>query len=308
MPESVVSEPTVGSALPRVLDPTAWQAMVLAHQELVDQLTDAHRSRNRHHLAHPVQDFLFTYYRQRPAQLRQWHPGAGVELVAASTDFADRRFYRQDQQTGNTVVDLSEFVAERRETLDLVRRLLPATASATPQFGCFGLHEWAMVHQLHSDTRRHPSWPLRLTPAQTDAVVESHQIKCSHFDAFRFFTPTARPMNLLQPSVGSRVEMEQPGCLHATMDLYKWAYKLVPLLSSDLVVECFLLAREVREWDMRASPYDLRELGYQPVQIETPEGKAAYVARQREFATLGQTLRAKLIASVDSALSTLEVE
>ena len=27
----------------------------------------------------------------------------------------------------------------------------------------------------------------------------------------------------------------------------------------------------VRELDMRASPYDLRELGYEPVPIETPE-------------------------------------
>ena len=32
---------------------------------------------------------------------------------------------------------------------------------------------------------------------------------------------------------------------------------------------------------MRASPYDLTELGYQPVPIETAAGKAEYVAAQR---------------------------
>jgi hypothetical protein len=41
------------------------------------------------------------------------------------------------------------------------------------------------------------------------------------------------------------------------------------------VVGRFRLARDVRELDMRASPYDLADLGYPPVRIETPEGRAA---------------------------------
>ena len=32
-------------------------------------------------MKHPVHDFLFTYYSQRPAQLRRWHPGYGVGLA-----------------------------------------------------------------------------------------------------------------------------------------------------------------------------------------------------------------------------------
>ena len=58
--------------------------------------------------------------------------------------------------------------------------------------------------------------------------------------------------------------MEQPGCLHAGMDVYKWAFKLTPLVPSDLVADAFDLAREIRVLDMEASPYDLRELGYDP--------------------------------------------
>ena len=32
------------------------------------------------------------------------------------------------------------------------------------------------------------------------------------------------------------------------MDLYKWAYKLSPLVPSELVADCFELAREIRRW------------------------------------------------------------
>lgn len=45
-------------------------------------------------------------------------------------------------------------------------------------------------------------------------------------------------------------------------DLYKWAYKLSPLVPSELVADCFALARKIRTLDVRASPYDLADLGY----------------------------------------------
>jgi hypothetical protein len=83
------------------------------------------------------------------------------------------------------------------------------------------------------------------------------------------------------------------------MDLYKWAYKLSPATPGELVADCFELAVEIRELDMRASPYDLREHGYEPVPIETPQGKAAYVAAQRGFAERGAVLRQRLLAVCD---------
>lgn len=45
---------------------------------------------------------------------------------------------------------------------------------------------------------------------------------------------------------------------------------------------------------MRASPYDLSALGYQPVKVETADGKAQYVSAQRELAERGAALRAPL--------------
>jgi hypothetical protein len=190
-------------------------------------------------------------------------------------------------------------VERRGDALAHVRRLLTATASRPAQFGCFGLHEWAMVYRQSPDAVRHAAWPLRLGPEGTDAVVEGHRLRCTHFDAYRFFTPAASPRNALAPTRADTVELEQPGCLHATMDLYKWASKLTPVVSSDLVVDAFVLARDVRELDMRASPYDLSALGYEPVPIETPAGRAEYVAAQRSFAERGAALRARLLAELD---------
>jgi hypothetical protein len=159
-----------------------------------------------------------------------------------------------------------------------------------------------MVYGMKDGEQRHESWPLRLGHAGTDAVVQSRPIRCSHVDAFRFFTEPARPLNVLQPTRSTQVDLEQPGCLHAGMDLYKWAYKLSPLVPSSLVLACFELARDVRVLDMQASPYDLAALGYEPVQIETPEGRAEYAARQRAFAERAQPLRAALLAVCDGAL------
>lgn len=274
-----------------------WEAAEAAHHARVDVATAAHLRRREDGRRHPVEDFLFTYYSQRPAQLRHWHPGPGVVLEgAAGLPRAGWRFYRADG--GGVQLDLPGFAESRGETVQFVADLLGATRARQGQFGCFGLHEWAMVYRLGEDEVRHAGWPLRLGAAGTDAVVEAHQLRCSHYDAFRFYTPPARPLNLLQPTRERQVAMEQPGCLHAGMDLYKWAYKLSPAVPSGLVMDCFDLARDIRELDMRASPYDLTELGYTPVPIETPQGKSEYAAAQRGFAARGQALRDRLLAAL----------
>ena len=73
-------------------------------------------------------------------------------------------------------------------------------------------------------TVRHGQVPLRLGAAGTDAVVESMPLRCSHFDAFRFFTEPAAARNAeaARPA-DDQSRREQPGCVHAAMDCYKWA-------------------------------------------------------------------------------------
>ncbi|TQL61211.1 3-methyladenine DNA glycosylase [Oryzihumus leptocrescens] len=282
------------------MEQAQWRARESAHHERVDAATADHLERRHEGRKHPVNDFLWTYYSHRPAQLRRWHPGAGVGLRGAQGR-ADWKFYRY--AGGLACVDVPAFLAARGDTVRFVRDLLAATASRPAHLGCFGLHEWAMVYRLTPEQVRHADWPLRLGASGTDEVVEAHQVRCSHFDAFRFFTPPARPLNALAPTRDTQPVLEQPGCLHANMDLYKWAYKLTPVVPSDLVADCFDLAREVRALDMRAAPYDLSDLGFEPVRIETTEGKQEYVAAQREFAARAQGLRRRLVDVCDAVLA-----
>ncbi|HZD98096.1 MAG TPA: 3-methyladenine DNA glycosylase [Micromonosporaceae bacterium] len=282
-----------------VLSGLQWRARRSAHESRVDEWIAAHRDRRRVGRKHPVEDFLFTYYSSRPRQLRRWHPGAGVLLADADpADFGPDYTSR----SGGVTLDAARVRSRRGEAIAWMREVLAGTASRPPQFGCFGLHEWAMVYRQSADDLRHSDWPLRLTPAQTAAVVDANRVRCSHFDAFRFFTPAARPLNVLQPTRATQAALEQPGCLHANMDLYKWAYKLSPLVASELVADCFGLAREIRTVDMQASPYDLTGLGYPPIRIETAEGRAEYVAAQRDFADRAGILRVRLLAAIDAAM------
>jgi hypothetical protein len=284
-----------------VLPEPEWRARQDAHERRVDPLVAGHRERAGRGEPHPVEDFLFTYYSLRPARLRRWHPGWGTAIAGPGArgrlSWPDHRAAAGDAVT----LDVEAFLARRGPAVRHVADLLAATASRPAQLGCFGLHEWAMVYR--SPEVRHARHPLRLGSAGTDAVVDGHRIRCSHHDAFRFFTAPARPLNALQPGRADQVVLEQPGCLHATMDLYKWAYKLAPAVPSELTVDCFELARDTRELDMRASPYDLADLGYAPVRIETPHGKAEYVAAQRALATRGQTLRTALLATLTPLLA-----
>ena len=296
--------------LDEVLDEAAWQARAAEHAERVDAFVQPHLARRESRVKHPVHDFLFAYYSQRPAQLRRWHPGFGVGLGGDASAYAGLKGYvvssgstHDDPSALETTTVSAEHVASQRPLLESLHRLLAATAGRTPHFGCFGMHEWAMVYRLSDDETRHADWPLRLGAHGTDAVVESHRIACSHFDAYRFFTGPARPLNTLSPTSADRPAFEQPGCLHAGMDLYKHAFRLTPMICSDLVADCFELARDIRVLDMRAAPYDLADLGFEPIRVETAEGKQEYAAAQRGFAERGAPLRARLVAECERLLA-----
>ena len=283
------------------LAPAAWLALEAAHSARVAPWLDAHAARMRRSEAHPVYDFLFTYYSYAPSHLRRWHPGLGVILAGDEAErFLDWRGYaRLSEGIGSS---LSEIRPERLPGLRWMLSMLEASQSRPARYGCYGLHEWAMVYR--SRDVRHPH-PLRMNPAELSAFVESQPICCTHYDAFRFFTPEARPLNRVQPERATTAEFEQRGCLHANMDLYKWAYKLVPLTSSRLIADCFDLAREIREVDMRASPYDLADLGFEPIRIEDPDGRAEYESLQRQFTLRAEPLRDELIGLLQRVVHTL---
>ncbi|OJX94795.1 MAG: 3-methyladenine DNA glycosylase [Micrococcales bacterium 73-15] len=272
----------------------AWTARAEAHARRADALTAGHRERRAAGSSHAVEDFLYTYYPLRPAVLRRWSPGAGVALAdAAGSPVASARWFTTE---GDAVrLDGRAYLADRAGAVRHHATLLAAVADRPPVFSCFGLHEWAMVYREPAGAHRH-ALPLRLGEAGTDAVVERHQITCSHYDAFRFFTPEATGRNELRPTRELQVELDQPGCLHVGMDLVKVVVHLGPAVPGELALDVVELARDVRELDMRASPYDVSGFGLAPVAIETAAGKAQYVAAQRAFAARAEPLRSALLA------------
>ncbi len=286
---------------PAALELDQWRAMADEHRERVQRWTLPYRNRRARAAPHPVHDFLFRYYRYSMGKLEEWHPRIDQPLRASPQ--ARERFPELPYRPQNGVMerDYSTLEDKDRRRIRWIRDLLVATAGRMPHFGCFGMHEWAMVYR-GDGVRHREAVPLRMSQAEVDAFVESRPITCTHFDAFRFFTSEARPLNRVQPSPENRDELEQPGCVHANMDLYKRAYRSMPWIGSELLWETFQLALRLRSLDMRASPYDLRSLGYDPVPVETPEGRAQYQQEQRALSEEAAAVRSRLIDALGAVL------
>jgi hypothetical protein len=292
---------------PKLLDVSNWQSRVAAHRARAERWTVSARKRRGANRPHPVEDFLFTYYPFSFAKLEEWHPPAdtALECAAELPSCWTKPPYRQH---GSAVqADPALLSAKEAARLHWLHDLLTATRDRAPILACHGLHEWAMVYR-GEQIRHARTTPLRLPQAEIDALVESRPVRCSHFDAFRFFHPDAQPLNRLQPSLMGRRDFEQPACIHANMDLYKWAFKAMPWAGSDLLLDCFELALELRDLDMRASPYDLHDFGLEPVRIETAEGRRHYEREQARLAAKAAPLRQRLIDSLDRVLRAMAGE
>lgn len=246
---------------------------------------------------HPVHDFLFTYYTFSPTKLKQWVPAFEEALSIETKDdlhgFGD---YWYEVHNNTLLPNPKRLQGQAGALVAFIEELCNAVLTRTPRFGCFGLHEWAMVYRLPPEELRHIGCRLRLPPDELARFVESQNLRCTHYDAFRFFTPQAEPLNLFKPTLENRLQNEQAGCLHTNMDIYKWATKLWPWIGSDFIANAFLLALEGRELDMRASPYDLQEHGYPPIRIETEEGRKEYQLLQQQYAQKTLGLRQALAA------------
>jgi hypothetical protein len=271
-----------------------WQRRAARHADRVRPWVDARLARRAAGRKHAVDDFLFDYYPFSPAKLASWHPGFGVVLEGP-----EARSYLAHPgyivASDGVTADPSR-LASKRPRLNLAIRILTGTKSRPAMTGCFGLHEWAMVYGLTQGEVRHEDLPLRVSPGTIAATVDEIGLRCTHIDAFRFFTPPAVPLNGLEPTRATQPDLEQPGCLHASMDLYKYAFWFSPFVSSELVTDCFELARSARQVDMAASPYDCGDLGLAPIRVESAEGRQQYAAAQRELMDQAAPLRARLEA------------
>jgi hypothetical protein len=286
-----------------VLSRTSWQQQQLQHHDAVYQKIGAYLEQRSAQGRDAVTDFLFEYYSFRPSLLARWSPGILVFLEETSPEEVHPTASWFVENGG---IRLNSTLPQKRiQPLKWIIGMLEQTETRPPRLGCMGLHEWAMVYKT---TPRHNAIPLRLPAAEVEMVVERFPIRCTHFDAFRFFSEPAKPLNQFQPTREHFDRFEQPGCLHTNMDLYKWAYKFYPFVPSTLLWDCFLLAWDVRQLDMQASPYDLRSRGMEPVCIETVEGQQEYLRRQEGFFERGKPLRRRLITVLTSLLDAQEAQ
>ena len=289
-----------------ILPEEVWQARQQHHEEAISGLIDDYLDAREQQQKDPILDFLFEYYSFRRSHLKSWSPGVGVGLKVdaghrSNLPRLDGLTVRDDL----AFLDSEQFPEKRVSSITWILDLLQQTQNRPPAFNCFGMHEWAMVYR--AEKVRHPYLPMRFPPEQIAEIVESRPLLCTHYDAYRFFTKQAAPMNRFELSRAQFPNTEQPGCIHSNMDLYKWAFKYFPWISSDVIREAFLLALEARTVDMQASPYDLAGLGYEPITVETPEGRKMYVKRQMDLHEKGKVIRQKLIAEYQRLVNELEL-
>ncbi|MGC6425878.1 MAG: 3-methyladenine DNA glycosylase [Akkermansiaceae bacterium] len=285
---------------PVILSAAKWRALADEHRKSIEKITVPMRERKSRQEKHPVFDFLHTYYSYPLGRLERWHPGLGITLEEAPEDLFPKKYYRHKNRAA--AISRSLLSDKERQRLAWILQLLKFTQTRPPHLACHGLHEWAMVYS-GADIRHRGSAPLRLSQKEIDTLVSSRPISCSHFDAFRFYAPDAVQFNRLSPTLLTREENEQPGCIHANMDLYKWAYKSSPWISSDLLRETLFFAIEAREIDMRAAPYDLATWGYSPIKVETSEGRREYESVQHKLYLKGLKIRQKLIDALTPILA-----
>ncbi|MEX0646746.1 MAG: 3-methyladenine DNA glycosylase [Balneolaceae bacterium] len=277
-----------------------WEKLKNNHEQVIRAFLDPYLKKRSMHQKNPVLDFLFEYYPFRPSQLKRWSPGFGVELeVKGNTELPE--VSELTFSDGTARLDEQLFPARRENSLRWIHNLLVKTSQKKPFFGCFGMHEWAMVYK--AGQVRHQQIPFRLTDSEIAECVESRPLLCTHFDAFRFFTEPAQPLNKHDLSRDNFSDMEQPGCIHTNMDLYKWAFKFYPWISSEMIREAFFLAVETRKIDMQASPYDLREFGLEPIKIETESGRKQYLDKQVMIFEKSKPVRAKLTEAYSGLLN-----
>src|ERR1700712_3300545 len=113
----------------RVLDEPVWTEREDRYVARVAPFLEARERRVDSGEAHPVWDFLFSYYSLRPRQLRRWHPGYGVALAGNSAGrFLGRAGYGR---RGETVSVTDGYLSSRLDTIGFIAALLRATAGRT---------------------------------------------------------------------------------------------------------------------------------------------------------------------------------
>ena len=273
-----------------VLSEPDWRERQQAHRERHAEFLEREVKRRSQHRKDPTMDFMFEYYNYSPADVLRWTPGFGVLLQGAGAkEFLKNSRYVECES--GVYLSLEQLV-HRRRAITWVRDLLQTTTDREPFYGCYCIHEWALLY--HSKLL-HPTFELRVSPEDIAAHVESGPIQCTHFEAYRFFSDQAKALCEVPLDRNTMMETEQSGCLHTNMDLFRWSYKLAPWVSGELVAGAFEVACKARTLDSSTCPYDLTPAGLQPTPIETEKGRELFVERQKAIRDEAMPLRRSLL-------------
>ena len=198
------------------------------------------------------------------------------------------------------------------KTFTFYQSILDATTKAEPIMHCHGLHEWAMqyqpVGQAPPPSAKHQSHlSLRVDRVTINAAVERRGVPCSHVDALRFFAPAARTWSQygeygVSVSRADQPRLEQPGCVHANMDLLKYALRIAPWVDGDVVGDALQIALEARKLDIAASPYDVSMYGLDAITVETSEGRKLYREMQGDLLRISRAVRRKILGAYNDFL------
>lgn len=296
-----------GVVLPR----SVWVSKASAHRARIAELLggpplEVSKSAQRN----PLLNFVFQYYRmdygRKATNLARWSPGLASRLEAGDESEDGALLSKRHVLSGeHRWYDPRAMNEQHVEKLLASRAALVATRARPPVWHCYGMHEWAMLYRPAGGPEpvKHQALATRVDQDAINAAVTRSQLKCTHYDAFRFFADGAKPLNVAELSRRTQIDHEQPACVHANMDLLRYALRLSPFLDSGVVADCLELALDARKLDMRASPYDLvgAVVGAdaEPIRVETPEGRKEYVRYQSDVHDRAKPLRDTLIQAYD---------
>mmetsp|Transcript_37708 Transcript_37708/g.120994 ORF Transcript_37708/g.120994 Transcript_37708/m.120994 type:complete len:350 (+) Transcript_37708:1658-2707(+) len=295
-----------------------WRGRAKRHRERVVELLGCEPEEAAKRRTDPKLNFIFQYYYGFKAKhLLHWSPGLGVDLEPGTDDderlLAKRTFWRRSGSDGRLTLDPCYYRLKPShvEALRSTRAILRATNREV--WNCYGLHEWAMLYR--SAPKKQDHLELRVSQKTIDDVVEAPgALRCTHFDAFRFFDDAAKPLNLHRDLGRDRQPFkEQRACVHYNMDLFKYALRLMPFIEAELLADALSVALQARTLDLRASPYDVRAWAdpseggaMDPVPVETPAGRKLYTDLQADIVTQADPVRRRLASACDAILASID--
>ena len=277
-----------------MLKRSEWRSRADAHRCRVRDLLGGMFYDRKVHDRHPIYNFLFNYYRFRPHRtIERYSAGLDFALESCSSGDDESLYLPSSKYLSvkDGCIEMDPVKSLNEKSVTRIRNLctlLEIVQRRPPNFSCFGVHEFAMLHSgaRHSFFQKKAGLELRMSQREIDDVVERAPIRCTHFDATRHFPDSALRSCRVKTSPALRTKNEQAGCIHTNLDLFKFSLRLWPFASSELVADALELAIRARELDMRASPYDLssvsdftelgRDFDLTPVLIETESGRAEF--------------------------------